>query len=89
MTSRRAAYPRRRRLKPASAAGAASRRGLATCGHRGRKTVSLYACRRTLQTGADLLTDNRKTRLATLFAIDAHAEVEATWTIYQRTVAAY
>src|SRR3546814_789031 len=30
---------------------------LATCGHRGRKTDPLYACRRTLQTGADPLTD--------------------------------
>ena len=36
---------------------------LATCGHRGRKTDPLYACRRTLQTGADLLTDKQKTRL--------------------------
>jgi transposase len=62
---------------------------LDTCGHRGRKTDPLYACRRTLQTGADLLTDKQKTRLTALFAIDAHAEVEATWTMYQRTVAAY
>ncbi|MEC4765701.1 ISL3 family transposase, partial [Mycobacterium sherrisii] len=61
----------------------------ATCGHRGRKTDPLYAARRTLQTGTDLLTDKQKTRLAALFAVDAHAEVEATWTIYQRTVAAY
>ena len=45
--------------------------------------------RRTLQTGADLLTDKQKARLAALFAVDAHAEVEATWTMYQRTVAAY
>lgn len=36
---------------------------LDTCGHRGRKTDPLYACRRTLQTGADLLTDKQKTRL--------------------------
>ena len=35
--------------------------------------------RRTLQTGADLLTDKQKTRLQTLFAADEHAEVEATW----------
>src|SRR6476659_4676111 len=62
---------------------------LATCGHRGRKTDPLYACRRTLQTGADLLTDKQRARLAALFAVDAHAEVEATWTMYQRTVAAY
>ncbi|KQH78797.1 transposase, partial [Mycobacterium gordonae] len=62
---------------------------LATCGHRGRSTDPLYRSRRTLHTGADLLTDRQKARLATLFAIDAHAEVEATWTMYQRTVAAY
>ena len=61
----------------------------ATCGHRGRKTDPLYARRRTLQTGADLLTDKQRARLAALFAVDAHAEVEATWTMYQRTVAAY
>ena len=62
---------------------------LATCGHRGRKTDPLYRRRRTLHTGADLLTDKQKARLAALFAVDAHAEVEATWTMYQRTVAAY
>ncbi len=52
---------------------------LATCGHRGRKTDPLYASRRTLQTGADLLTDKQKSRLQTLFIADEHAEVEATW----------
>jgi transposase len=62
---------------------------LATCGHRGRKTDPLYASRRTLQTGADLLTDKQKTRLQTLFAADEHAEVQATWGIYQRMIEAY
>jgi transposase len=62
---------------------------LATCGHRGRTTDPLYRSRRTLHTGADLLTDKQKARLGALFAVDAHAEVEATWTMYQRTVAAY
>lgn len=62
---------------------------LATCGHRGRKTDPLYRSRRTLQTGADLLTDIQKARLAAVFAVDTHAEVEATWMMYQRTVAAY
>ncbi|WP_204801017.1 ISL3 family transposase [Mycobacterium riyadhense] len=62
---------------------------LATCGHRGRKTDPLYASRRTLQTGADLLTDKQKSRLQTLFIADEHAEVEATWGIYQRMIAAY
>jgi transposase len=61
----------------------------ATCGHRGRKTDPLYRARRTLQTGADLLTDKQRARLAALFTADAHAEVEATWSMYQRTVAAY
>ncbi len=50
---------------------------------------SLYASRRTLQTGADLLTDKQKSRLQTLFIADEHAEVEATWGIYQRMIAAY
>jgi transposase len=62
---------------------------LNTCGRRGRKTDPLYASRRTLQTGADLLTDTQKTRLQTLFAADAHVEVRATWGIYQRMIAAY
>jgi hypothetical protein len=44
----------------------------------------LYAARRTLHTGADLLTDKQKDRLHALFAGDAHVEVEATWGIYQR-----
>src|SRR3954454_7403594 len=58
-------------------------------GHRGRKGDPLYAARRTLHTGADLLTDKQKDRLAALFADDAHVEVEATWGIYQRMIAAY
>jgi transposase len=62
---------------------------LDTRGHRGRKTDPLYTSRRTLHTGADLLTDKQQTRLQALFAVHTHAEVEATWTIYQRTVAAY
>jgi transposase len=35
------------------------------------------------------LTDKQKARLRALFAVDAHSEVEATWTMYQRAVAAY
>ena len=62
---------------------------LATCGHRGRKTDPLYASRRTLHTGADLLTDKQKTGWQILFADDEHVEVEATWGIYQRMIAAY
>ena len=58
-------------------------------GHRGRKDDPLYSARRTLHTGADLLTDKQKNRLDALFAVDEHVEVEATWGIYQRMVAAY
>jgi transposase len=62
---------------------------LAIHGHRGHKDDPLYSARRTLHTGADLLTDKQNDRLATLFAADAHVEVEATWGIYQRMIAAY
>ena len=58
-------------------------------GHRGMKGDPLYSARRTLHTGADLLTDKQKDRLTALFADDAHVEVEATWGIYQRMIAAY
>ena len=58
-------------------------------GHRGRKSDPLYSARRTLHTGADLLTDKQKDRLAALFATDQHVEVEATWGIYQRMITAY
>jgi hypothetical protein len=56
---------------------------------RGRKNDPLYRARRTLHTGADLLTDKQAARLTALFAIDEHVEVEATWGIYQRMIAAY
>lgn len=62
---------------------------LAIHGHRGMKNDPLYAARRTLHTGANLLTDKQKDRLAALFADGAHVEVEATWGIYQRMIAAY
>ena len=58
-------------------------------GHRGRKDDPLYRSRRTLHTGADLLTDRQRGRLNGLFAVDAHVEVEATWGIYQRMITAY
>jgi transposase len=60
-----------------------------TRGHRGRNGDPLYAARRTLHTGADLLTDKQAQRLQDLFATDVHVEVEATWGIYQRMIAAY
>jgi transposase len=61
----------------------------ATLGHRGRKGDPLYGARRTLLTGAGLLTDKQQQRLEVLFATDDHVEVEATWGIYQRMIAAY
>ena len=58
-------------------------------GHRGRKGDPLYSARRTLHTGADLLTARQKARLNELFSDDNHVEVEVTWAVYQRMVAAY
>jgi transposase len=58
-------------------------------GHRGRKDDPLYAARRTLHTGAGLLTERQTDRLHALFTADEHVEVEATWGIYQRMIAAY
>lgn len=58
-------------------------------GHRGRRGDPLYKSRRTLMTGTDLLTDRQQARLAALFAVDDHVEVEVTWSVYQRMVAAY
>lgn len=58
-------------------------------GHRGRSGDPLYRARRTLHTGAGLLTDKQHTRLDALFANDAHVQVEATWCIYQRMITAY
>ena len=60
-----------------------------TCGHRGRKDDPLYRARRTLHTGADLLTDTQTQRLETLFATDAHVQVEVTWGVYQQMIGAY
>jgi transposase len=58
-------------------------------GHRGRARDPLYRARRTLHTGADLLTDKQTARIKSLFATEDHVEVEATWGIYQRMIAAY
>ncbi|WP_336650662.1 ISL3 family transposase [Kocuria rosea] len=60
-----------------------------TRGHRGRAGDPLYSARRTLLTGAGLLTDKQRNRLEKLFTADAHVEVEATWGIYQRMITAY
>ena len=58
-------------------------------GHRGRAADPLYRARRMLHTGVDLLAPRQKTRLAALFAGDDHVEVETTWGIYQKMIAAY
>jgi transposase len=58
-------------------------------GHRGRKDDPLYRARRTLHTGAGLLTDKQHHRLTALFTPEEHVEVEATWGIYQRMITAY
>lgn len=60
-----------------------------TCGHRGRTGDPLFAARRTLHTGAGLLTDKQHDRLDDLFAADDHVEVEVTWGVYQHMIAAY
>lgn len=58
-------------------------------GHRGRKDDPLYRARRTLLTGADLLTEKQRGRLVSLFSIEDHVEVEATWGVYQQMITAY
>ena len=57
-------------------------------GHRGRKGDPLYAARRTLLTGAGLLTDHQHERITTLFGDERHVPVECTWGIYQRMISA-
>ena len=49
----------------------------------------MYTARRTLHTGADLLTERQHERLESLFAGDRHIQVECTWGIYQRMISAY
>jgi len=58
-------------------------------GHRGRSGDPLFSARRTLHTGADLLTEKQRARLHALFANDEHAAVEVTWAIYQAMITAY
>ena len=58
-------------------------------GRRGMKNDPLYKARRTLHTGTALLTDKQTARLEALFVAEEHVEVEATWGIYQRMIAAY
>ena len=61
----------------------------AIAGRRGRAGDRLYRARRTLLTGADLLTDAQAERLENLFADERHAAVQASWGVYQRLIQAY
>jgi hypothetical protein len=56
---------------------------------RGRTGDPLYRARRTLHTGADLLTDKQRTRIEKLFAVGKHVAVETTWGVYQAMIASY
>ena len=77
------------RLNAESLDGCRRRVQQAVHGHRGRTGDPLYAARRTLHTGQELLTDAQHNRLKALFANDDYADVQATWTIYQQMIAAY
>ena len=61
----------------------------AITGRRGRAGDRLYRARRTMLTGAGLLTDAQAERLENLFADDRHAAVQASWGVYQRLIQAY
>ena len=61
----------------------------AITGRRGRAGDRLYRARRTLLTGAGLLTDAQARRLEALFADERHAAVQAAWGVYQRLIQAY
>ena len=61
----------------------------AITGRRGRAGDRLYRARRTLHTGADLLTDAQAERLEALFADERHTAVQAAWGVYQRLIQAY
>ena len=58
-------------------------------GRRGMKGDPLYQARRTLLTGAGLLTEKQQARLDALFADERHVEVLATWGVYQDMITAY
>jgi transposase len=60
-----------------------------TLGHRGRSGDPLYGIRRVLLTGANLLTPKQTSRLEVVLAAEEHTQVDVTWWVYQRVVAAY
>ena len=61
----------------------------AIAGRRGRAGDPLYRARRTLHTGAGLLTDTQARRLQALFADDRYVPVTESWGVYQRLIQAY
>ena len=61
----------------------------AITGRRGRAGDPLYRARRTLHTGAGLLTDTQARRLQALFADDRYVPVTESWGVYQRLIQAY
>ncbi len=60
-----------------------------TTGHRGRRLDPLYRIRRSLHTGASFLTDRQSRTLTDILARDEHVEVDVTWAVYKKIVAAY
>ncbi|MDO5618853.1 ISL3 family transposase [Kocuria sp.] len=60
-----------------------------TLGHRGRSGDPLYGIRRVLLTGANLLTAKQTSRLDAVLGAEEHTQVDVTWSVYQRIVAAY
>ena len=61
----------------------------AIAGRRGRAGDPLYRARRTLHTGAGLLTDTQARRLQALFADERYVPVTESWGVYQRLIQAY
>lgn len=61
----------------------------ATLGHRSHAGDPFYGVRFALHTGEALLTDRQRARIDAVFDDDDHVEVETTWAVYQRIVAAY
>ena len=60
-----------------------------TLDRRGHKNDPLYKYRRTLLTRISYLSDANKKQLARLFSDECHLEVDCSWSMYQRVVAAY
>lgn len=58
-------------------------------GRRGRAPDPLYRARRSLHTGADLLTTRHNKRPSALFTDKRHAAVEITRGVYQRMITTY